>query len=109
MIDILKEELITPTEAARLVPRARGRSGQKVSAQTVVAWMIRGVKGVYLEHLRQPRGWLTTPQAVQRFLAALAELERGKAGPAAQGPKKKSWGREFLERQGVLPRDAVPS
>lgn len=71
MIDLSRERLITLKEAAALVPSRRGRT---VSPKTVYGWCRVGHKGRKLESVRRPSGdWLTSAEAVGRFLSGVAE------------------------------------
>ncbi len=79
MIDLDRETLLTPAQAVRYVPTRRG--GRKVSRITVWKWMVHGHRGVYLDGLKQPGGWMTSKEALQRFFAALAEAERERKRP----------------------------
>jgi hypothetical protein len=63
-IDILKEALITPPEAAELYP------GGPVDVSHVYRDIKVGHGGIRLEHLRTPR-IATSREAVARFFAAL--------------------------------------
>jgi hypothetical protein len=64
---LLGEDALTPTQATRLLPGRRGRACHR---DTVVRWITRGRAGVRLEAYRTPGGWVTTRQAVARFVAA---------------------------------------
>jgi len=66
------EELITLTEAARLLPRI---DGKKVSVCTVWRWAHRGLRGEHLEYARVGRRVCTSPEALQRFFTRLVELD----------------------------------
>src|SRR5262245_15722774 len=74
MIDrLLEEGPIGMAEAARLLPSIGGR---RLHATTVVVWITRGKRGVYLEGYRgSGKSWLTSRQAVVRFLAAITSLD----------------------------------
>lgn len=104
MIDMSCESLITLREAARLVPRRKGKTGQTVTTQTVTSWITRGKNGVRLEALSDPTGWYTSLQAVQRFLEALAAR---RVKPEPPKPVRKSWAKEYLQAEGVLPKDVA--
>lgn len=72
-IDLEHEELITLGEATRYVPR---RKGKRVHASSLWRWIRFGHRGILLEAIRTPAQWCTTRQAVQRFFARLADLDR---------------------------------
>lgn len=67
------EEWLSAPQAARLMPRARGRP---VRAATVAGWIERGKRGVRLHGVRGPgKTWWTTRSAIARWLAELTALE----------------------------------
>lgn len=72
-IDLTTEPPVTLAQATRYVPVTRGK---KVHATTLWRWAVHGHRGVRLEALRTPAGWVTTAKAVQRFLAELARRAR---------------------------------
>jgi hypothetical protein len=84
MIDF-KEELITLTQAARLIPPAR--RGKRTHLSTILRWILDGAKApngtvVKLEGVRLGGRWLTTKQALQRFAEALTpDLNAERAQP----------------------------
>jgi hypothetical protein len=72
-IDVKKEALINLAEASKFFPP--GRSGRPVSPSCLWRWVHKGVKlpdgaTVKLEALRLGARWVTTMEAVQRFLMA---------------------------------------
>ena len=69
MIDPVKEELLTFSQAAAYCPRRR--QGRKPHVSTLQRWATRGCRGVVLETLRTPSGRCTTAQAIQRFFDRL--------------------------------------
>lgn len=69
MIDPEKEELLTLTQAARLIPSSH--DGKKTSPSTLFRWASRGLKGVRLEIL-QVGGKRTSKEALTRFYLALS-------------------------------------
>jgi hypothetical protein len=73
MIDPLAEALISPTDAAKIFPKAR--SGKPVHVSFVYRAMKCGCKGVVLESIRTPK-LATSRQAVARFITALTEQGR---------------------------------
>jgi hypothetical protein len=84
MFDLRSEQVVTLATAAALIPPARG--GKKTHVSTLLRWILAGGKApdgstVYLEAQRLPRGWLTTREALARFLAALTPRP-GSASPA---------------------------
>lgn len=75
MIDVTTETAITLAQAAELFPPAR--TGKKTYATTIYRWVTDGAvaldgRRVYLEAVRiSKRRWITTREAIQRFVAAL--------------------------------------
>jgi hypothetical protein len=99
MIDLEKEPLLSLAQAARLLPRRRGK---KVCATTVWRWCVHGHRGVLLEALRTPAGWATTAAAVGRFLAELARQDRQqKTRDPSQPLQSREWARAYLEANGI--------
>jgi hypothetical protein len=89
MFDLAAEKPISLAEAAGLIPPARG--GKKTHISTILRWILCGAKGpsgdkVYLEAQRVPRGWLTTREALQRFMEALTPRPGGGPKPAPRPP-----------------------
>ena len=66
------EQLITLTEATKLLPHVDGR---KVAVCTLWRWCRRGLRGVFLEYVRVGRKICTTREALLRFFTDLAELD----------------------------------
>jgi len=66
--NLVAEGLITMVQAAQLLPR---RKGNKCHTSTVVRWILHGHRGVKLEGVRAPAGWMTTTAALDRFLRAV--------------------------------------
>jgi hypothetical protein len=74
MIDMTKETLLSLPQAAALLPP--GRAGRPVSKSTLIDWIDPGTKGpagelVRLEAVRCGRRWLTSREALARFMARL--------------------------------------
>lgn len=84
--DLLRESLIDMAAAGRLIPRP---GGGHVSRWAVARWVSKGVKArggvVRLEAVRAGGRWMTSVQAVARFLDAQTEAA---AGPAPAPPPK---------------------
>lgn len=101
MIDLGREETITLAQAAKLLPRRRGK---KVHASTLWRWAKYGVRGRKLDALLTPSGYLTSVEAVARFFASLADLEAGKPVAVEQkAPPQRSWADDVLAEFGVTP------
>jgi hypothetical protein len=101
MIDPLSEDLITPVEAARMLPR--GRTGKPVHVSGVYRLMSRGCRGVVLERLCGPR-ICTSRQAVARFLSRLNSEAAGPVPATPSCPGRERSGRRVddeLDRLGL--------
>lgn len=87
----IEGELLTPTKAANFIPKIRGR---KVSASTIIRWIINGKRGVYLDATRGAgSGWFTSLAAIRRFQSELATV----VVPHQTTPKKS--GKIFSDTQ----------
>lgn len=71
--------LISVSQACKLVPAHRGRLGH-VTPSALVRWIRFGKGGVYLDGVKCGACWLTTRQALLRFMAGVSELEAGSGG-----------------------------
>lgn len=71
-IDLRNEQLLTLTQAARMLPPSR--RGRPVSLSCVYRWILDGVKTphgrVRLEAIRAGGRWLSSAEALQRFVEA---------------------------------------
>jgi hypothetical protein len=74
MIDISCENLITLSEATRLIPSRL--PGKKVDVSTLNRWSTHGCKGEVLETVQVGARRGTSVEAVSRFLAALSTPAR---------------------------------
>lgn len=97
MIELGKEELLSLTEATRVIPPI---DGKRPHASSVWRWINVGIRGVQLEHLRIGRRVVTSREALERFFQALAET------PTSQRPAQ-TWElrpRTEKQRQKALAR-----
>src|SRR5262245_24463868 len=72
-IDIITEEILSLTQAAKTLPP--GRAGRPVSMSCMLRWVLEGVRlpsgeRVRLEAIRLGGRWLTSKEALQRFADA---------------------------------------
>jgi hypothetical protein len=72
--DLSREHLYNFAKAARFVPPAR--NGKKTHISTLLRWATKGAKGprgttVRLEAMRLGNRWVTSREAIERFMAAL--------------------------------------
>jgi hypothetical protein len=79
MLDITTEETLSFTNASKILPP--GRNGARPQLSTLIRWALDGVRGpdgrlVRLEAVRLGRKWVTSRQALQRFVAALTPAPR---------------------------------
>ena len=71
-IDIGQEEIISLTEATKVMPQVNGK---RPAISTLWRWCRKGVRGVYLEYVRVGRNIATSREAMGRFFVALAESD----------------------------------
>lgn len=84
MIDLTSGEAISLARAAKLCTWW-GPNG--VSRNTMLDWITKGNRGVKLEAVKLPKGWVTTLRAIQEFAEALTALgpqKNKKRRPTAQ-------------------------
>jgi hypothetical protein len=92
VIDTTTEPLITLYAAAALIPPAR--KGKKTNFSTIFRWVFEGVHGpdgerVRLEAVRVGCRWMTSRQALQRFVERLTP----RIGEAPDSPGRRTPGR----------------
>jgi hypothetical protein len=64
---LLTEDVVTLQDARREIASVTGR---RVDKTTIYRWVLRGVRGTKLEHIRLGDRILTSKQALTRFIAA---------------------------------------
>jgi hypothetical protein len=106
VIDPTKEQVIIPTQAAKLFPGTR--PGRTMHPNGVIRAMKRGTptpRGrIHLEHFRFGGRLFTSVEAVQRYIAALSsELAQQAAQTAVRAPSQAR--RLYDEAEGVLDAD----
>jgi hypothetical protein len=74
MIDLASETPLSLAAATRLIPP--GRNGRKTHISTLLRWIFAGVRGpngtrVHLEAARLGARWITSQEAIQRFMESL--------------------------------------
>jgi hypothetical protein len=79
-IDLTTEPGLRPAKAAKLIPSFR--ADRPTHSATVIRWILEGVRltdgtRLKLEAVRLPSGWVTTPNAIQRFIEALTADRTG--------------------------------
>jgi hypothetical protein len=70
--DLTREDLLSLSEAARYLPTVNGK---KHATSTLYRWCRRGIGGIRLEYIRVGRTIATSREALDRFFAALAEVD----------------------------------
>jgi len=71
-LDAPTDELVSLSEAAKLLPKIDGR---KIAVSTLWRWCRRGLRGEQLRYVRVGRKICTTHAALQRFFNRLTELD----------------------------------
>ena len=66
------ESLVTLSQAAKLLPKV---GGNHIHTSTLWRWCKKGLRGIYLDYGCRGRTIVTTPDALCRFFAALAQSE----------------------------------
>ena len=111
MIDTMKEELLSMSEAAKVCPAI---DGKRPHSGSIWRWTSKGVGGVLLEHVRVGRRVCTSREALDRFFNRLAETpppQRTQTVPRTRGrtPKEReraiAAAREGLIKRGIIPAD----
>ncbi len=72
-IDLHAENVGTLAEVAAQLPRL---SGRRLHCSTLWRWATRGIRGIRLEYIKMGGRLVTSVEAVARFSAKLAELDR---------------------------------
>lgn len=65
-----EQPYLTLAAAAKIIPSHRGKG---TSQSTLRTWILRGRHGVFLDGVRGSNGWLTTRDAITRFLTESSE------------------------------------
>lgn len=71
MIDALTEDIVSLTEAAKLLPMRRG--GKKPHVSCIYRWTVAGCKGVRLESIQVGGTRCTSREALVRFFERLSQ------------------------------------
>jgi len=70
MIDLANEDVMSLTEAARILPKRR--AGKRTHVATLYRWSTKGLRGVKLEVIQVGATRCTSREAIQRFFDALS-------------------------------------
>jgi hypothetical protein len=108
MIDLSGENAIGLAAAAKLIPP--GRNGKRCHLSTVLRWVLNGAKSptgelVKLEASRLGARWVTSREAIQRFMLALTP--RLDAPPAAAPRTSKARSRASARAEQELTRFGI--
>lgn len=100
MLDVLNEDSMTLAEAGRLLPHGPG--GKLVHRSTLLRWITRGVTAVdgsrvRLEAAKLGDRFVTSRQAVVRFMEALTPALDSEPAPSPRTPQQR---RRAVERAG---------
>jgi hypothetical protein len=97
MIDIATEHILNPREAARIY--GRSRAGRPTHVSTIIRHITLGTRLpsgeiVRLEGLRLGGRWVTSQEAIQRYVerltsAALGSTETGEAPPVRSAARER--------------------
>lgn len=79
-IDIEKEDVVSLTEATKILPRMNGK---RASICTLWRWCRKGIRGVHLDYIRVGRGIATSRQALNRFFNELSANDQPLIVPPA--------------------------
>ena len=71
-IDPNKEDLLSLTEATKVIPKVNRK---RMAKSTLWRWCRKGLRGVHLEYVRVGRDIATSREALNRFFVALAEAD----------------------------------
>ena len=88
MIDLLTEEVVSFTDAARMLPRRRG--GKRPHVATLYRWSQSGCRGVRLETIQVGGTRCTSRQAIARFCEQLSRDSLDTIPPPTRRQRTKS-------------------
>jgi hypothetical protein len=102
MIDLSTENAISLAAAAKLIPP--GRNGKRCHLSTLLRWILTGAKNpsgavVKLDASRLGARWVTSREAIQRFMGALTPRLDGPPAPAPRTSKARSRANARAERE----------
>ena len=83
-IDIGTEQVVTLTDASKLLPQRR--RGKRPALPTLYRWTNEGCNGVRLESIMVGATRCTSVEAIQRFCDALTDAEGEHPGTSPQAP-----------------------
>jgi hypothetical protein len=86
MIDLSSEQILTFSDARKLLPKRRG--GKRPDISTLYRWCQVGLRGVRLEFIKIGGQTCTSIEALQRFFDALSTPTNGKGHPTTRSRSK---------------------
>jgi len=92
---LLDEDIITLVQAAKLLPRRRGR---KTHASTIYRWTKSGLRGAVLESIQVGGTRCTTIQALGRFFDRLTNVPR-RRDDSWESPAQRRIANRFVDQQ----------
>ncbi len=101
MIDFLSEQVITLSDVPAHVPPLR--AGKPITTQAVYNWTISGVRGIRLERAKLGGVWVTSLEAIQRFMERLTAAAEAPPASAAEkaGRRRSEAARKELAALGI--------
>ena len=102
MIDLLRDDIVSLTDAAKLCPRRRG--GKRPHISCLYRWTTAGCKGIVLESIQIGGTRCTSPQALARFFARLTADAQGQPTPVRTPGQRE---RSIREAEEALARDGM--
>lgn len=100
MIDTASEKTIWLTELPSILPT--GGDGMKIHFSTVLRWVLHGTRGVRLEAQRIGGRWLTSHEAVQRFMDRLTpNLDNPPATPRSAAARQRATDRAARQLEAI--------
>jgi hypothetical protein len=72
-LDVQSPDLLSPIEAAKLVP---GRRGKSLHPRSINRWAVHGVNGILLESVRIGGKVMTTAESLRDFFRRLTARRR---------------------------------
>ena len=98
-IDVKTENLITLTQATKLLPPT---GGKRIHISTLWRWCKKGLKGINLEYIRTGSKIITSQEAMQRFFDTVTKLDETQQQHSSQKPvymRNKSRSEKSRQRQ----------
>lgn len=83
IIDVNTSGNMTLAEAARMLPRLRGK---RVNTSTLWRWCRKGYSGIRLQYCRMGRTITTSEMALQKFFTELAAADSSQMAKSHQNP-----------------------